>query len=85
MRLLFANLLLKYTKCSVRTAGTTISLVWTWPSNSLRWDLHGVGDTKIILTTKNTLKMIRYYRRTKMHLQMRKHEQEQSSNIKETQ
>ena len=74
MRLLLANLLLRYTKCSVHIAGTMILLEWTFALNSFTWALRGQEGTRIILTAKNTLKRVKYYPRVKMRLQTKKQE-----------
>lgn len=80
MRLLLGSLLLKYTKCSWIIHGSVTSLVWTWQENSLRWDLLAPEGMQITVVEKNTLKMVRYYPRTKMHLLAQKQKQQESLN-----
>jgi len=60
MRLLLANLLLKYTKCSVRTAGTTICLVWEFSDNTIVWSLHANKKFKLILSKNSKLVYKKY-------------------------
>jgi len=75
---------LKYTKCSWIIHGRVTSLVWTWHENSLRWDLLAPEGMQITVVEKNTLKLVKYYPRTKMHLHAKKLNQQQSSNTSET-
>ena len=59
MKILLANLLLKYTQCSLNFEYDRISLVWTWRGNSLKWVLRERDGMLIIQTGVNTIKMVK--------------------------
>ena len=67
MKMLLANLLIKYTPCSVNIESMETSLVWTWQGNSLRWGLLAPDDMQIIMTGENTLKLVKLDLRRQMH------------------
>ena len=59
MRLFLANLLLKYTKCSAHTQGTSVSLVWKSELDTFTWSLHASKNMRVILY-RNTLRMVKH-------------------------
>ena len=64
MRLLLANLLLKYTKCSVRITGSTVCLVWDFDTDTIVWSLHANKNTKIVVMG-NKLKEVKFIPKVK--------------------
>ena len=67
MRMLLANLLIRFTPCTVTIRSMETSLEWTWQGNSLKWDLLAPVDMQIIMTAGNTLKLVKLDHRRQMH------------------
>ena len=66
MRLFLANLLLRYTKCSAHTQGTSISLVWKNELDTFCWSLHASKNMRVILH-RNTLRMVKHLPKQHKH------------------
>ena len=66
MRLFLANLLLKYTKCSAHTQGTSVSLVWKNELDTFSWSLHASKNMRVILY-RNTLRMVKHLPKQHKH------------------
>ena len=64
MRLLLANLLLRYTKCSVRTIGTTVCLVWEYVDNTIVWSLHASKNMRVDVID-NKLRLVKFNSKVK--------------------
>ena len=67
MRMLLANLLIRFTPCSVNIRSMETSLAWTWQGNSLKWDLLAPEGMQIIMTGGNTLRLVKLDLRRQMH------------------
>jgi hypothetical protein len=67
MRLLLANLLLKYTKCSVCTQGTSVSLIWKSDLDTFSWSLHASKNRRVIISRNNTLIQVKHHPKYHKH------------------
>jgi len=58
MKMLLANLLIKYTPCSVNIKSMETSLVWTWQGNSWKWVLREPVGMLIMPVDGSTMKFL---------------------------
>jgi len=78
MRMRLANLLIKYTPCSVTIRTLETSLEWTWRGNSLKWGLLAPVGMQIILVDKNMLKTVLLDPRRQTHYTVSKQDRQES-------
>ncbi len=64
MWMLLVNLLIRYTKCSVRITGSTVCLVWDFDTDTVVWSLHANKNTKIVVMD-NKLKKVKFMSKVK--------------------
>ena len=81
MRMLLANLLIRFTPCTVTIRSLETSLVWTWHENFLKWDLLAPVDMQIIMTAGNTLKLVKLDLRRQMHYSVKSLPLQKSSKV----
>jgi len=79
MNLWLANLLIKYTECSVIINPLETSLVWTCHGNFLKWVLHAPAGMQIILMEKSILVMVPLDPSRQSHYIVSKQDRQQSS------
>lgn len=61
MKLILANLLIRITKCSIHSQGTSLILTWRLKHDTISWTLHASVDKKTIITKNNKVKEVSHY------------------------